>query len=231
MTYWCDNSPVWTHYANASSILFPAWERAFAVVIQHHLPNVQDPELKARMAQFMEEELAHANAHEAFNGRYELRGGEATEFRRAKVVHRKPGLPFWLGAMVSIEHLAACMSRSVLGRWGNRSGRDYKLFCWHAKEELGHKNLAFDLWRHLGYNESDLRKIARTNQIYVLRFMLGYTIKNVRKDGVFWRLSTLKDLFVWSAFVTTKVLIPALLIYLPGFHPNNIDDSKYLANG
>ena len=27
MKYWCDNSPVWSHYGNASSVLFPAWEQ------------------------------------------------------------------------------------------------------------------------------------------------------------------------------------------------------------
>jgi hypothetical protein len=28
--------------------------------------------------------------------------------------------------------------------------------------------------------------------------------------------------------VTTKVLIPMLTIYLPGFHPNKVDDAKYM---
>ena len=44
MKYWCDNSPVWSHYGNASSVLFPAWERAFAAVIEHYLPVVHDPD-------------------------------------------------------------------------------------------------------------------------------------------------------------------------------------------
>jgi hypothetical protein len=227
--YWCDNSPVWTHYGNASSILFPAWERAFAAVIQHYLPVVKDQELKSRMIEFMNEELSHANAHESFNIRYDLGDAEKAEFRKAKLVHRKPGLPFWLGTMVSIEHLAACMSRSVLGRWGHRTGRDYKLFCWHAKEELGHKSLAIDLWRYLGYSDADLRKIAKTNQAYVLKFLWGYTLKKTYTDGALKDWRTWKDLVVWGWFVTWKVLIPAMQIYLPNFHPNNHDDSQWVA--
>jgi predicted metal-dependent hydrolase len=226
--YWCDNSPVWTHYGNASSVLFPAWEKAFAAVIEHHLPAVKDVELKNRMVQFMNEELAHARAHSSFNNRYDLKDLEDAEYKRARIVYRKPGATFWLGTMVSIEHLAACMSRSVLGRWGNRNVRDYKLFCWHAKEELGHKSLAIDLWNYLGFSKNELKKIAKVNQKYVMGFLIGYTLKNVYKDGQLKKLSTWKDLLSWSYFVTSKVLIPMLTIYLPNFHPNNVDDSYYL---
>lgn len=228
MKYWCDNSAVWTHYGNASSILFPAWERAFAVVIEHHLPSVLDPNLKARMIQFMNEELAHANAHEAFNKRHGLKQAEADELRRAKIVHRKPGLPFWLGTMVSIEHLAACMSRSIIEKWNGTKGKDYQVFLWHAKEELGHKSLAIDLWNYLGYSKTDLRKIAKTNQAYVIKFLIAYTIKNVKKDGQLKNWVTWKDLAGWAWFVSSKVVLPAMKIYLPWFHPNNQDDSKWV---
>jgi predicted metal-dependent hydrolase len=228
MKYWCDNSPVWSHYGNASSVLFPAWERAFAAVVKHYLPVVQDQDLKARMVQFVNEELAHASAHEAFNKRQGLEELEAAEFKRARLVLRKPSLPYWLGTMVSIEHLAACMSRSVIGRWGGRQGRDYKLFLWHAKEELGHKALAIDLWRYLGHSDAELRKIARTNQAYVMGGMIKHTLKETTKDGQLRNWRTWRDLVSWSFFVTTKVLIPMLTIYLPNFHPNKKDDTKYM---
>jgi predicted metal-dependent hydrolase len=226
--YWCDNSPVWTHYGNASSVLFPAWEKAFAAVVTHYLPQVKDEELRQRMVQFIKEELSHANAHEAFNARHGLKELEEKEYRQTRIVYKRPNLPFWLGTMVSIEHLAACMSRSVLGRWKNNPNRDYKLFCWHAIEELGHKSLAIDLWNYLGFSEKELKKIAKTNQKYVMGFLIGYTIKNVYKDGQLKKLSTWKELLSWSYFVTSKVLIPMLTIYLPKFHPNNTNDEQYL---
>lgn len=228
MKYWCDDSAVWSYYGNASSVIFPAWEKAFVAVIEHYLPKVKDEELKARMIQFAKEELAHASAHEAFNERYDLKELERAEFAKTRIVHKKPGVKFWLGTMVSIEHLAACMSRSVLGRWGNRAGRDYKLFCWHAKEELGHKSLAIDLWRYLGFSDKDLRNIAKTNQIYVMKFLISYTIRNVYKDGEMKKLKTIKDLVVWAMFVFTKVLVPMTKIYLPNFHPDNVNDERYL---
>lgn len=228
MKYWCDNSAVWTHYGNASSIIFPAWERAFAAVINHHLPNVSDEDLRSRMIKFVQEELSHANAHESFNERHGLKDEEQKEFANTKMIHRRPGMTFWLGTMVSIEHLASCMARSYIDRWGSRESRDFKLFCWHAKEELGHKTLALDLWDYLGLPRSELRKIARVNQRYVLKFLLGYTLNKLKEDGVLYRPSTWKDLAVCFGYVGIKIGLPMLRIYLPGFHPDNIDDTRYL---
>ena len=182
MTYWCDNSAVWTHYGNASSIIFPAWEKAFAAVINHHLPSVKDEDLRRRMIKFVQEEMSHASAHESFNDRHNLKDAEKQEFANTKIIHRRPGMTFWLGTMVSIEHLASCMARSYIDRWGTREGRDFKLFCWHAKEELGHKTLALDLWDYLGLSRKELRKIARVNQKYVIGFLLSYTIKKLKEE-------------------------------------------------
>lgn len=226
--YWCDNSPIWSHYGNASSILFPAWERAFAEIVKSYLSKVQDESLKQRMLDFIKEELAHANAHESFNDRHNLKEMEEAEFKKTKIVYKKPSIKFWLGTMVSIEHLAACMSRSVLNRWGDRDGRDYKLFCWHAKEELGHKSLAIDLWNYLGYSKKELNKIAKVNQLYVMKFLIGYTIKNTYNDGQLKNPVVIKDLIYWMFFVTKKVLLPMVKIYSSKFHPDNVDDTKYI---
>jgi predicted metal-dependent hydrolase len=228
MKYWCDNSAVWTHYGNASSIIFPAWEKAFVAIIQHYLPIVKDEDLKERMIQFMKEELAHASAHESFNSRHNLKEEEEKEFKNTRVLHKRPGMLFWLGTMVSIEHLASCMARSYIDRWGSKETKDYKLFCWHAKEELGHKTLALDLWDYLGHDRKQLAKIAYTNQKYVIGFLLKYTINKLKEDKALYKLTTLKDLLSCFTYVGFKICVPMLRIYLPKFHPNQIDDSKYL---
>ncbi len=88
LTYWCDNSAVWTHYGNASSIIFPAWEKAFAAVINHHLPSVKNEDLRRRMIKFVQEEMSHASAHESFNDRHNLKDAEKQEFANTKIIHR-----------------------------------------------------------------------------------------------------------------------------------------------
>jgi predicted metal-dependent hydrolase len=227
--YWVNNSAVWTHFADSISILFPAWERAFVAVAQHHLPSVKDPLLALRIKQFMKEEVSHANAHEAYNNRNDLKKAELEEFRKTKIIYRKPGLKIWLGTMVSIEHFAACLARGVLEKFDGRSDRDSQLFLWHSKEELGHKSLAIDLWRYLGYSDSELRKIAKTNQAYVIKFLVGHTLKNLWKDNSLKQPKVWKDLAIWGWFMVVKVLIPAIEIYMPNFHPDKHDDSKWIS--
>jgi predicted metal-dependent hydrolase len=228
MKYWCDNSPIWTHYGNASSILFPPWEKAFAHVITYYLPLVKDDALKTRMESFIKEEIAHANAHEAFNKRHGLIELQQQEELRVRAVYRKPQMQFWLGIMVSIEHMASCMARSVLKKWGNVQNKDYKVFCWHAKEELGHKSLAIDLWNHLGFTKKSLRKYALINQKYVMKFLICYTVKNTWQEKAFFKTKTWVDILIWLGYVCKSVFLPMLKIYLPNFHPNNYDDTQFL---
>jgi len=227
--YWCDNSAVWTHYGNASSIIFPAWEKAFVAIVQSYMDDVTDADLKSRMVQFVKEETAHSKAHEDFNLRHGLKEAEEDEYKNTKLLHRKPKLRFWLGTMVSIEHLASCMGRSYLDRWSDRKSKDFKLFCYHAKEELGHKKLALDLWDYLGYDRKELRKIAAVNQKYVIGFLLKYTIQKVKEDGLLYKLSTIIDMIDCFSYIGIKIVIPGLRIYRKDFDPDDIDDSKYFS--
>jgi predicted metal-dependent hydrolase len=224
MKYWCNDSQVYTRFYDSLSILFPAWEKAFVSVAKHHLPNVHDKDLSQRLEQFIKEELAHASAHEAYNARAGLTSEADLEFDKADIIHRRPSNKLWLGAMVSIEHFAACVGRMILDLHGNHSGREHKLFAWHSREEIGHKDLAIDLWRSLGHTDADMRAIARQNQVYVIKFIVNYTLKGIS----FRRLKDWTDLAHWVWHMTTKVFVPMLKIYLPKFHPNNVDDSRYL---
>jgi predicted metal-dependent hydrolase len=210
---------IWKRHMDAVSVLFPAWERAFAKVASHHQPSVSSA-LAGRIDAFVREEMAHANAHESYNKRHGLLEAQNNEFRKTRLIHKRPQHKIWLGTMVSIEHLAACMGRMYLDRFSGETGKDHALFAWHSREEIGHKDLAIDIWRELGHSDRDLRAIARQNQGYVL----GFIAKNVL-SGVDWRKpSELMAVADWSWCMFRKVLIPMLAIYLPRFHPNWFHD-------
>lgn len=229
MKYWCDNSAVWTHFANAASIIFPAWEKAFAAVGKHYLTQVKDPELLARLDKFIKEELAHASAHDSYNQRFNLSEYEKYEYKRTRAIYRKIQWKYWLATMVSIEHLAASFSRCMIDRWGNKESREFKLFVWHAREELGHKSLAIDVWLHMGYDKKDYHRVARLNQVYVIKYIIRHIWTALKREDQLTKWRTWRDLTYLAGFLVFKVFIPMLAIYLPGFHPDNVDDSKYLA--
>ena len=221
---WCGDSQFFTRNCNAVSTLFPAWERAFVAVAKHHLLHVTDADLKRRIQEFIGEELAHASAHDAYNARAGITEVANAEYRKTRLIHRRPGAKLWLGSMVSIEHFAACMGRMYLDLYGNKVGRDHNLFAWHSREEIGHKDLAMDLWRSLGYSDADLRAIARQNQVYVIKFIVSHTFQGVS----FRSFKDWTDFAHWAWHMTTKVLVPMLKIYLPNFHPGRVDDRHYL---
>lgn len=218
------NMTPWTNFHHSISVLFPAWERAFAAVALHHKPKVS-PDLAVRIDSFAKEENAHANAHEAYNKRHNLLDLEAKEFEKVRVIHRKPGLKLWLGTMVSIEHLAACISRMILVKFGHKTDRDSQLFNWHSKEEIGHKDLAIDIWREIGNSDKDLRRIAAQNQKYVLGCIFSMII--LRTDWS--KPSNWVEMIDWLWWMTKKVFIPMLAIYIPSFHPNWFNDREVMA--
>ena len=224
MNNWCGGSKSFTKNCDAVSILFPAWERAFTAVVQHHLPSIKDENLKARMEQFITEELSHANAHDAYNARAGITEQADQEYAKTRLIHRFPSRKLWLGSMVSIENFAVCMGRMYLDLYGEKSGREHNLFAWHSREEIGHKALAIDLWKSLGYSDAELRSCVNQNQAYVIKFIVSYTFKNVKFNNP----KDLLDFARWSWYIATKTFIPMLRIYLPNFHPNNFDDTRYL---
>lgn len=226
--YWFNGSSVWTHFFNAWSILFPAWEQAFVKVAEHHSKNVTDPELKNRINKFIKQELSHASAHNRHNHRAALCKDADKEFKKTRIIFRRPENPMWLATMVSIEHIAACKSRAFLSKFGDCKSREFNLFSWHSREELEHKSLAMDLWNHLGYSKEQLNTVARKNVVYVWKFALTYTLKNLKKDGQLWRFRTLLDSFSLFNYVVIHCWKPYLNIFKQDFHPNQFDDSKFI---
>lgn len=226
--YWFDGSPVLTHYYNALSILFPAWEEAFAHVARHRKKDVSDPELLARMDKFIAQEIAHGKAHTKHNVRYGLSDSANDQMKLAQVVLRRPQAKAWLAAMVSIEHIAACVSRDFLKTHGYKRDSGFTLFRWHSVEELEHKSLALDVWNHLGYDTVTLHAVARSNFVYVWKFILGYTLDNLRKENQLWRLRTIFDGTKLFGALVFRVWIPYLRVFRQRFHPDHVDDTALI---
>jgi predicted metal-dependent hydrolase len=227
--YWFNGSPTHTHFSNAWSALFPAWEQAFVTVAQHHKRNVSDEQLKARIDEFSEQELSHARAHTQHNKRVEVTILADKEFQKTRLILKRPGSPMWLATMVSIEHIAACGSRAFLTSFGDNKSREFNLYAWHSVEELKHKSLAMDLWKHLGFSKSELNKVAVKNAIYVWKFAFTYTIGKLKQDKKLWQLQTIVDCLGLLGYVTFKCWIPYLRIFKQDFHPDHIDDTKLIA--
>jgi predicted metal-dependent hydrolase len=225
--YWCENSAVFTHYYNGLSVLFPAWENLFCQVMEAYKPKVKDPELLADMEKFIKQEQSHSKAHHAHNKKIDELDLEATQYAKANILAQKPASGTVLGAMVSIEHMASSAARDLIDRYSDKEGKEYKMYVWHAHEEIEHKSVAYKLWTYFKKDRSYLKRIAWVNFKTTVGFGLGYTWKKLKEEKLLWNPKTWYDLTKLSYRIIAKMLIPYTFIFRNNFNPDLIDDSKY----
>jgi predicted metal-dependent hydrolase len=171
--HWIKDDPFSSHWANEFSYLLTQGEKFFCRVFREALPRVEDPKLRADVEAFIKQEAVHSRAHhdsiEAYLKRLGIVGG-AFERHNAVLFDRwlaqeplgrklpKPLQRQWLiiriGVVAAVEHYTAALGTFVLeaDSW-KRDGADpvvADLFRWHGAEEIEHRSVAYDLYRHLG---------------------------------------------------------------------------------
>ena len=227
MKYWCENSAVFTHYYNSLSVLFPAWEELWCKVMEAHKDKIDDPELLADMDHFIKQELSHANAHHAYNKKIEELELEEYQKHRAEVLAKRPLNSTLLGAMVSIEYIAASLGVDFLNRYPNKKEKEFVLFGWHAKEEIEHKDVAFRVWEKLAKDKSKLKRIALVNFKTVIGFAVKYVWNKCKEERLLYKPSTWYDLSRLMFRLLTSAVLPYRKILSPSFNPANIARLKY----
>ncbi|WP_428384385.1 metal-dependent hydrolase [Nevskia ramosa] len=171
--HWLRDDPFTSHAINEFSYLLVEGERFFCRLFREALPLVNDPQLRADVQEFIKQEAVHSRAHhDAINGYLKRIGISGGAFERTnvllftRVLESRPfgrQLPKrlerqWLvtriGMVAAIEHFTAALGTFVIeAKSWEESGVDpvvADLFRWHGAEEIEHRSVAFDLYRHLG---------------------------------------------------------------------------------
>ncbi|MQY28129.1 metal-dependent hydrolase [Nocardia aurantia] len=168
--YWIPGEPTATHVVNALHLLLPPGERWFIDVFREALPLVRDADLEALMKGFMGQEGTHSVQHAVVLDRLAEAGLDSRPFvdRLEQVFqgplghHRPRWLPIprreWLrlrlSVIAAIEHYTAVLGDWILGaRAFEQAGADptmLDLLRWHGAEEVEHRAVAYDVFRHLG---------------------------------------------------------------------------------
>lgn len=172
--HWVPGDPFTTHVINVLHLLLPAGEAWFCDVYRQALPFVEDPKLREDVKGFIGQEAIHGRAHasvlehmaaQGLPTRYYTKWIEWMFFWLLGDHHLGEDKgPRWLrmwwlktrlGLIAAIEHFTC-----VLGWWAvsdsaalDRAHADptmLDLLRWHGSEEVEHRAVAFDLYRHLG---------------------------------------------------------------------------------
>ena len=154
-------------------MILPAGEFWFCRLYNKVLPQISDEKLKQDVQAFIRQEAMHAQAHNSANKEYlsqrnidVSRNLELMDFLFGKLLANKPldlTIPkalehqwdlFRLGIIATVEHMTCVLGKYALDNteW-EKMGTDpamLDLIKWHGAEEIEHRTVAFDLYRHLG---------------------------------------------------------------------------------
>ncbi|MFI4981352.1 MAG: metal-dependent hydrolase [Nevskiales bacterium] len=171
--HWLPQQPFTSHFINEINLLLPAGEFWFCKLYNQALPLVQDAKLREDVQGFIRQEAMHARAHDGAIAEYLSAHGVETESymrhmnwlfevaladapfgRKVPRVAQRQWLLFRLGLIAAIEHMTCVLGKYALdNRHWDELGADpvlLDLIRWHGAEEVEHRSVAFDLYKHLG---------------------------------------------------------------------------------
>ena len=170
---WIPNQPYISYFINEINMILPAGEFWFCRIYNKVLPQITDEKLKEDVLAFIRQEAMHAQAHSSANKEYLTvrnidiqRNLDVMDFLFTKLLADKPlgfNIPkildhqwdlFRLGIIATVEHMTCVLGKYVLyNTYWEELGADpnmLDLIKWHGAEEIEHRTVAFDLYRHLG---------------------------------------------------------------------------------
>lgn len=238
--FWFAGDPFMSHFMNNLSSLFPYGEKFFVDSVRAVRDQVTEPQLKKDISAFIGQEAMHSKEHAAYNDyaaehgidleRLELRIKVLLEWV-TKITTKKQRL----AATCALEHFTATMAEQLLQREDLTTQMNdpklYQLWMWHAIEENEHKAVCYDVYQKV-YGGYFTRTIMMAITSLIFFGVIGwFQVHLLRKDGQLfnWRSwgTGLKMLFGPRNGFLTKLLLPYLDYYRPGFHPLD-HDSKAL---
>ncbi|KAB0652300.1 metal-dependent hydrolase [Acinetobacter bohemicus] len=170
---WIPNHPFTSYFINEINMILPAGEFWFCRLYNKILAQISDEKLKADVKAFIRQEAMHAQAHALANKEYltvrnidvqrnlnimdflfgQLLADQPLGLKIPKVLEHQWDL-FRLGIIATVEHMTCVLGKYVLyNQHWEQLGADpamLDLVKWHGAEEIEHRTVAFDLYRHLG---------------------------------------------------------------------------------
>lgn len=239
--YFVEGDIAFSHFVAGLSGGFPAGEEGFIRSVRRFADQINDPELKKRVAGFIGQEAVHGQEHRHLNTRLIELGypigwldSDKQKERMMRLENRVTGRAH-LAATAAAEHYTAVLAERVLSSAEIQAipgePEVFHLLNWHAMEELEHKSVAFDVYRAVGGSE-----FTRITTMFVLlaftpAFVLTSLAVSVAADPYARTRPVKVARQTWKLLRGPMIrgLMPELAKYLkPGFHPDDIDTDALL---
>ena len=178
--FWFGGDPFRTRMFDALSLTFPDGERYFIQCVRMFRDKIQDPDLQQRVADFIKQEAQHGMAHDKMNQVMRDQGMPVDAFiQRLNKIFKfeltKRSPQYNIAMTAAAEHLTALMAETFFSKKETlQDAHPYvrALFAWHAIEEMEHRDVAFDVMKHVGDVPELTRKFALA---FTTVMMFGFT--------------------------------------------------------
>lgn len=168
---WIPGQPFASTFINEINLLLPAGEFWFCKLYNKALPHITDAKLREDVQMFIRQEAMHARAHAAAIEEYLHAHGIETESntrqedklfevlladepfgRMVPKFMEKQWLVFRLGVVAAVEHMTCVLGNYIIRKndWEGADPVLLDLLKWHGAEEVEHRCVAFDVYKHLG---------------------------------------------------------------------------------
>jgi len=231
---WFKDNIFFTLFMNAGSVGIPDAERFVVRAVEDFAKSGEYPEQQDLIRHIIEEEIAHAQVHDAYNEYLKTTGLSfdaylAKEMRILNFFYRHLSLKGKLAFSATIEHFTATGARQILDT-GILEGEDIdermdRVWTWHALEELDHRSTVFDLYLAAGggyFRRVGVALVATAIFLYMQHpcFFNFMRQRGVLYNARVWRKG-LPYLFGKHG-VYRHLFVDWLKLFRPGFHPTDI---------
>lgn len=211
---WCNSSAVTSSVMEAVSFVTPVLEKFFIRTVHESLNEQTPAALRERCREFILEETEHSCVHRKFNasvlkylGRKPYGLGIVESLLDG--AHRLLPLSYRLLIAAALEHFAAVLSKAYINQGARldfQSCFAQEMFLQHAREEIAHRAVVFDLWLNKGASGCFSRALT------IMGIMLvGFIYVSVAVAGILFRKNrrrlfrTLSDLTCFSVKNRTAI--------------------------
>jgi predicted metal-dependent hydrolase len=234
---WNGGSIPKSHFWNTMSSLLPNIEFCAIRSLMPLAPSIADAKLRREVGQFCAQESAHGTTHAQFNterlhSRYP-RLAAIEEWERGMFTWFARRLPrsLFLALFVAVEHWTAAFSQYGLEQpddwFGDCDATMFRLWEWHAVEELAHKAVCYDVFRYLGGRY--LAQVAGMLLLLGAVMLPGIALRMTYlfwKDGVLFKPRAHLGLLAYlmgRRGVLTKTALDFIHYFNPRFRPWDVD--------
>jgi len=220
-----------SRFFDGISLLLPAAESFLIVTLEEWLARFEhqlDAHARDEVRRFLREERAHQKVHLRYNEALVVRlpGARDVAERASHAADELAALDLAtrLAMAAAFEHLTAVLSAEMLHRpflISAPASTEGRMWRWHAREELGHRDVAIDAVMHMGIGwvrRSLAYALASAYLLFdVLRLWIALCRCDVAAGSSRWRLARQAAGFVVGAVPTAMRLALGWVGYLlPG---------------